>query len=102
MLAIPLHPAYVCQPAEVGNPVSPLLSEALAAQTELERLLEELPAVSPDHETVALTLAEVRAVVERLQGRAVEAGEVVSEARGTTYAARALVRALRERHSKAH
>jgi hypothetical protein len=78
--------------------VSPLLSEALAAQAELERLLDELPAVSPDHETVALTLAEVRRVVERLQGRALDTGDVVSEIRGTTYAARALVRALRERH----
>ena len=81
--------------------MSPLLSEAIAAQTELERLLDELPALSPDHETVALTLAEVRTVVQRLQGRAVEAGEVVSEIRGTTYAARALVRALRERRNRA-
>jgi hypothetical protein len=80
--------------------VSPLLSEAVAAQIELERLLDELPAVSPDHQTVALTLAEVRAVVERLQGRALGAGDVVSEIRATTYAARALVRALRERHAK--
>jgi hypothetical protein len=79
--------------------VSPLLSEALAAQTELEHLLDELP-VSADRETVALTLAEVRAVVQRLQGRAVDGGDGASEMRGTTYAARALVRALRERHHK--
>jgi hypothetical protein len=46
--------------------MSKLVEEVLGAWREAERLLEELPPIDPDHETVRLSVLELRDVYQRL------------------------------------
>ena len=73
-----------------------LIPKALAAWREGERLLEELPPLSPDHETVALAVARLREVYSSLTTSREVTPSALSTSRSTVEeAARVIAEAKR-------
>ncbi len=71
------------------------VAEALEVWREAERLLEELPPLSPDHETVAVIAAESRDLYQRLTNDADLTANVLARSHQRIGEAQALLRALR-------
>ena len=73
-----------------------LIPEALAAWREGERLLQALPPLSPDHETVALAVAQLRDVYSTLTTSSDVTASALSSSRSTVeQAARVIAEAKR-------
>jgi hypothetical protein len=68
--------------------------EALETWREAERVLDALPPASPDHETVALLVYEMRSMYQRLTDSGIASAEVLTASLETLEAARSLLRRL--------
>jgi len=77
--------------------MSTLIPEALEAWREAERLLDELPPTSPDHETVARLVSELRETHARLLNASALTARAIATNRVTIDAARALIATVRKR-----
>jgi hypothetical protein len=78
------------------------VEDVLAACEQAETLLETLPPLDPDHETVRLTVVWLRATYQTLTLVEAETTAALAATRDTLYHARALlstIRAKRERGS---
>ncbi len=78
-------------------PLRVAVAETLDTWREAERLLEELPPLSPDHETVAAIVVECRATYQRLAFGASRTADALASARSTLDHAHALLREVRSR-----
>ncbi len=80
--------------------MSPLaaVTDALETWREAERLFDELPALSPDHETAALICRECRRVYQRLATTAYLTNGEVRATRDAIAETRRLLRDIRAKH----
>jgi hypothetical protein len=76
-----------------------VLEDALDAWQQGSELLESLPALSPDHETVRLTVMRLRGVYEEIVARRHQGTAVISSSRKTIAAANDTLRTVRMRHN---
>jgi transcription initiation factor TFIIIB Brf1 subunit/transcription initiation factor TFIIB len=79
-----------------------LLHETLDLWREAERLLDDLPAVSADHETVAMLVTELRATYTRLSDADAASSAAIVSGLDTTASARELLEHVRERLARIH
>ncbi len=77
-------------------PLHAAVAEALDTWREAERLLAELPPLSPDHETVALVVAHSREVYGRLTGDVDVTADVISRSHERMARARDVLQGIRE------
>ena len=78
-----------------------LTEQALEAWREGERLLEELPPLTPDHEAVRLELISLREAYRHLTGRSSASNETLASCADTVAAAQETIRRVREQHVRA-
>jgi hypothetical protein len=74
-----------------------LIDQALEAWRDGERLLEELPPLTPDHETVRLELISLREAYRQMTGRSVASNETLASCADTVTSARETIRKVREK-----
>jgi hypothetical protein len=72
-----------------------LIEEALQAWREGERLLDELPPLTPDHETVRLSLIHLREAYRQLTGRSAATAAAIASCATTIESARTTIREIR-------
>ena len=77
------------------------VEDVLSAWREAEALLEHLPALDPDHETMALEVASLRATYFTLVALSTDAGVSLISTLDTTARARDLIRRIIEKHGTA-
>lgn len=75
-----------------------VVGAALTTWRDAERLLEELPPLSPDHETAALARNAARDLYHSLVDAAAVTGDQLASARATIASARELLDAIRQSH----
>ena len=76
-----------------------LIDQALETWREGERLLDELPPLTPDHETVRLELVGLREAYRQLTGRSTASADTLTSCADTVAAARATIRTVRQKLS---
>lgn len=74
-----------------------LVEEALQLWRDGERLLEELPPLNADHETVSLHIAALRAMYQSLTSQSATTKEQIAECERQLAAASATLRSVREK-----
>lgn len=75
------------------------VEEVLAAWRDAERLLDELPPVDPDHETVRLAVATLRLTYQQLTtGSATDTQLVLVQSLETIERTRTLLASIRGKH----
>ncbi len=77
--------------------MSRVVAEVLDAWRRGERLLEDLPPIDPDHETVRLAVADLRAAYQSLTERSGRATTSLYAAQRAIDRAAAVIRAAEER-----
>jgi hypothetical protein len=81
--------------------MSTVVQEVLEAWRSAERLLDELPPLHPDHETLRLMIASLRADYRRLTERSGPTLHTLDASRTTIKRAQAAIAAARERIERA-
>jgi hypothetical protein len=76
-----------------------LIDQALETWREGERLLDELPPLTPDHETVRLELISLREAYRQLTGRSTASTETLASCADTVATAKATIRIVRAKFS---
>jgi hypothetical protein len=76
-----------------------LIDQALETWREGERLLDELPPLTPDHETVRIELIRLREAYRQLTGRSTASAETLTSCADTVAAAHTTIRTVREKLS---
>jgi predicted nucleic acid-binding Zn-ribbon protein len=71
------------------------VEQALNTWREGERLLEELPALTADHETVRLELIRLRNAYRQITGRSAASREAIASCEATISSARQSILAIR-------
>jgi hypothetical protein len=74
-----------------------MVEEILATWRDAERLLDVLPAVSSDHETVRLTVVELQATYRNRTGDQARSEDVLASSRATISEAHRVLEAIRAR-----
>lgn len=75
------------------------LEEALATWRDAERLLDELPPLDPDHETVRLAVVSLRQTYQEITtGIYMDTSTIIAESRETVAKTRALLASIRGKH----
>jgi hypothetical protein len=77
--------------------VALLVEQVLAVWRDGERLLDALPEVHPDHETVAMSVAELRALYAQMTGLSALSRNKFETSRRALERSRATLEAVRQR-----
>ena len=77
--------------------MSTKIAELVAACRDGERLLDELPPLSRDHEAVFIAVAELRVVDELLKARTDESALILAAGQPVVASARAVIREAQRR-----
>jgi hypothetical protein len=72
-----------------------MVEEILATWRDAERLLDALPPVGPDHETVRLTVVELQATYRDLTGDGARTEDVIASSRATISEAHRVLEAIK-------
>jgi glutamate racemase len=79
---------------------SSALGDVLVTLADAQELAEQLPPLSPDHETVVLVVTNMKVLHHELTGRSGQTVLVINHSRATVAQAREVLAAVRHRSSR--
>ena len=86
-----------CSRVQNGAMPASALGEVLVTLADAQVLSEQLPPLSPDHESVALVVASMKLLQRELTGTSGHTVLVINHSRGTVSQAREQLRLVREK-----